>query len=92
MFLFIGVSTSELLFIGFVAVMLFGANKIPELARTLGKGMRQLRDATNTIKNEINNSSPTNHLDTSVVDDVQNEIHQIKEEMEKPIRQIKRNS
>lgn len=92
MFLFIGVSTSELLFIGFVAVMLFGANKIPELARTLGKGMRQLRDATNTIKNEINNSSPTNHLDTSVVDDVQNEIQQIKEEMEKPIRQIKRNS
>lgn len=92
MFLFIGISTSELLFIGFIAVMLFGANKIPELARTLGKGMRQLRDATNTIKNEINNSSPTNHLDTSVVDDVQNEIQQIKEEMEKPIRQIKRNS
>lgn len=92
MFLFIGISTSELLFIGFIAVMLFGANKIPELAKTLGKGMRQLRDATNTIKNEINNSSPTNHLDTSVVDDVQNEIQQIKEEMEKPIRQIKRNS
>lgn len=92
MFLFIGISTSELLFIGFIAVMLFGANKIPELAKTLGKGMRQLRDATNTIKSEINNSSPTNHLDTSVVDDVQNEIQQIKEEMEKPIRQIKRNS
>lgn len=92
MFLFIGVSTSELLFIGFIAVMLFGANKIPELARTLGKGMRQLRDATNTIKNEINNSSPTNHLDTSVIDDVQKEIHQIKEEVEKPVRQIKRNS
>ena len=50
------ISSPELLFILFVAVLLFGTNKIPEIARTLGKGMRQLRDATSEIKEEINKS------------------------------------
>ena len=50
------ISTPELLFVLFVAVLLFGTDKIPEIARTLGKGMRQLRDATSEIKNEINKS------------------------------------
>ena len=45
------ISTPELLFVLFVAVLLFGTDKIPEIARTLGKGMRQLRDATSEIKN-----------------------------------------
>ena len=46
------ISSPELFFILFVAVLLFGTDKIPEIARSFGKGMRQLKDATSEIKNE----------------------------------------
>lgn len=34
-------------------VIFFGAKKIPEIARGLGKGIREFKDATKEIKNEI---------------------------------------
>ena len=37
--------------------MLFGSKKIPELARGLGKGIRELKDASNEIRKEIKKSS-----------------------------------
>ena len=37
--------------------MFFGANKIPELARGLGKAMRELKGASNEIKKDIRDSS-----------------------------------
>ncbi|MBF6609216.1 MAG: twin-arginine translocase TatA/TatE family subunit [Flavobacterium sp.] len=63
-----GIGGSELIFIVFIVLMLFGADKIPEIARTLGKGMRQLRDATNDIKSEITRSADENELAKSVTD------------------------
>ena len=51
MFLFI--SGPEIFVILLIVVMLFGADKIPEIARGLGKTMRQVKDATNDIKREI---------------------------------------
>jgi len=36
-----------------VVLLLFGANKIPEIAKGLGKGMREFRKATDDIKKEI---------------------------------------
>ena len=51
------ISGAEIAFIGFILVMVFGADKIPEIARGLGKGIRQVKDATNDIKREITNSS-----------------------------------
>ena len=51
------ISGAEIAFIMFILVMVFGADKIPEIARGLGKGMRTLKDATNDIKNEITNSA-----------------------------------
>lgn len=39
-----------------VIVMFFGSDKIPELARGLGKGIREFKDATNGIQREIQNS------------------------------------
>ena len=47
----------ELFFIVLVIVMLFGAKKIPELARGLGKGMRELKNATGDIQREITESA-----------------------------------
>ena len=53
-FLFIG--AAELVFIALAVVMLFGANKIPEVARGLGKAIRQVQHATDEIKSEITRS------------------------------------
>ncbi len=41
----------------FIVVMVFGADKIPGIAKGLGKGMRQLKDATEDIKQEIQKSA-----------------------------------
>ena len=78
------ISTPELLFVLFVAVLLFGTDKIPEIARTLGKGMRQLRDATSEIKNEINKSVDKAGIDTSLIDEVKEEVEKAKEGLEDP--------
>ena len=56
-------SFGEMLMIALVIVVLFGPNKIPEIARTLGKIMAQLKNATNDIKSEIQKSSESNGLD-----------------------------
>lgn len=54
--LFFDIGSSELLLILIVIVIFFGANKIPELARGLGKGIRQFKDATGSIQREIEKS------------------------------------
>lgn len=53
--LFIG--GQELLFVLLAVLLLFGANKIPEIARMIGKGMNEFKKAANDIKQEINDSS-----------------------------------
>ena len=55
MLLFIG--GPEILIILLFVVLFFGANKIPELARGLGKAMRELKGASNEIKKDIRDSS-----------------------------------
>ena len=51
MFLFI--SGAEIVFVFFIVLLVFGADKIPSIARTLAKGMTQVRQATNDILCEI---------------------------------------
>lgn len=90
MFLFIG--TTEIMFILFIVVMVFGADKIPEIARGLGKGMRMLRDASNDIKSEISKSAEKNGIDTAgVTKDVQEELDKVKEDLEDFTGSVKRN-
>ena len=43
----------EIITILLVILLLFGAKRIPEIARGLGKGIREFKDATNDIKNEL---------------------------------------
>ena len=43
----------EWIIIVLVVVLLFGAKKIPELAKGLGRGIREFKDATKEIKEEI---------------------------------------
>ena len=62
MFLFI--SGAEIFIILVIVVMLFGADKLPELARGLGKGMQQLKNATNEVKKEITDGVKKQGIDT----------------------------
>ena len=44
---------TEILLIFLAILLLFGAKRIPEIARGLGKGIREFKDATNDIKQEL---------------------------------------
>ncbi len=58
------ISGQEIVIIGLAVLLLFGSKKIPEMARGLGKGMREFRKAADDIKRELNNAAPevTNDL------------------------------
>jgi sec-independent protein translocase protein TatA len=43
----------ELLIIFLVILLVFGAKRIPEIARGMGKGIREFKDATSDIKREL---------------------------------------
>lgn len=75
------ISGGEIFFIMFIVVMVFGADKIPGIAKGLGKGMRQLKDATEDIKHEIKKSADKQGIDTSFVSDIQKDIDEVKENM-----------
>ncbi len=54
-FLFLGgLGGWEVLLIMLVVLLLFGAKKIPELARGLGQGIREFKDASSEFKSELN--------------------------------------
>ncbi|MEO0558527.1 MAG: twin-arginine translocase TatA/TatE family subunit [Bacteroidota bacterium] len=48
----------EIIAILLVILLLFGAKRIPEIARGLGKGIREFKDATNDIKKELTVEAP----------------------------------
>ncbi|MDF9797260.1 sec-independent protein translocase protein TatA [Catalinimonas alkaloidigena] len=50
-----GLGGWEIMVILLVVLVFFGANKIPEIARGMGRGIREFKDATKEIKNEVEN-------------------------------------
>ena len=50
--MFSGIGTFEILIILFIILLLFGAKKLPELAKGLGKGIKEFKKASNDIKEE----------------------------------------
>lgn len=48
-----GMSPGSMILIILVIVLFFGAKRIPELARGLGKGIREFKDATKEIQNDL---------------------------------------
>ncbi|WP_136668548.1 twin-arginine translocase TatA/TatE family subunit [Flavobacterium sp. H122] len=81
-----GIGGGELILIIFIALMLFGSEKIPDIARTLGKGMAQLKNATNDIKSEIQKSSTGQEL-TQLTNDFNKEVEGIKQNVQNRILQ-----
>ena len=89
------ISGVEIAFILVFVLLIFGADKIPEIARGLGKGLRQVKDATNDIKSEISKSADKQGLNLDVTKDigknVSKNLKQIKDDVEGFGGSIKRN-
>ena len=52
------ISGQEIVILALAVLILFGSKKIPEMARGLGKGLREFRKAADDIKRELNQSAP----------------------------------
>ena len=59
-FLFLNLGGGEIFVILLVVLIFFGAKRIPELAKGLGKGMREFKDAMNGVENEVRNAANSN--------------------------------
>lgn len=51
--LFGNLGTTELIIIVFIILLLFGAKKIPELMKGIGKGVRSFKEGMDEVKDEI---------------------------------------
>ena len=54
--LFFNFGGGEIIVVLLVVLLFFGSKKIPELARGLGRGMREFKDATSGVQREIEDS------------------------------------
>ena len=59
MILLFGISGGEIFVIMLFVLVFFGADKIPGIARTMGRTIRQVKDATADIQRDIQNSANT---------------------------------
>ncbi len=95
-----GIGGGEFFVIILIVLMLFGSDKIPEIARTLGKGFQQLKNATNDIKGEIHRSADVDGIKKTFTDigtdnmakDINQEIDKVREnidDMSGPIKRIR---
>tara|TARA_B100000575_G_C23136756_1_gene660558 strand:- start:3212 stop:3490 length:279 start_codon:yes stop_codon:yes gene_type:complete len=90
MFLFI--SGAEIVFVFFIVLLVFGADKIPSIAKTLAKGMTQVRQATNDIKSEIQKSvdKDIDNTTKNLSQDFQHEVDKVKKDFKDLGDSIKR--
>ena len=54
-----GIGAPELVLILIVGLIVFGPGKLPEMGRTLGKGLREFRKASNALTAAINTPDPS---------------------------------
>lgn len=87
---FLFISGAEIGFILFIVLLVFGADKVPEIARGLGKAIRQVKDATNDIKSEITKGAEKQGIDIDITSDVQKQIDQVKDDIDDVTGPIKR--
>ena len=87
--MFTFISGAEIVFVFFIVLLIFGADKIPSIVRGLAKGMTQVRNATNEIKSEIQKSVDIDPS-KSITSELTKEIDQVKEDFDKITGSIKR--
>jgi sec-independent protein translocase protein TatA len=80
------ISGQEIFILALAVLILFGSKKIPEMARGLGKGMREFRKAADDIKRELNQSAPDIK---SGLEDIGKDIKDSTEELKKDFNKFK---
>ena len=75
------ISGAEIVFVFFIVLLVLGADKIPSIAKTLAKGMTQVRQATNDIKSEIQKSTDV---------DIQNPTKNLTQDFKKEVDKVKK--
>jgi sec-independent protein translocase protein TatA len=80
------ISGQEIVILALAVLILFGSKKIPEMARGLGKGMREFRKAADDIKRELNQSAPDIK---SGLDDIGKNIKESSEELMDDFKKFK---
>lgn len=63
-----GIGTQELLIIFLIVLLLFGANRIPEIGRALGKGIRDFKRATREMDEDLDVKRPAGRPDETPSD------------------------
>ena len=84
------ISGAELIFTFFIILLVFGADRIPSIARTLAKGVAHVRNATDEIKTEIQKSVETNNPTAGVGKELKNQVDKVKEDFDDLTDSIKR--
>ena len=84
------ISGAELVFVFFVVLLVFGADRIPSLARTLAKGMTQVRQATKDIKSEIQNTVDIDDSTKSISKSIEKQVDKVKKDFDDVEDSIKR--
>lgn len=62
--LFMGLGMQEMLLIGLVILIFFGARKIPEFMKGLGKGVREFKDGIKEVKKDAGDDNQTSATKT----------------------------
>ncbi|MFD1000564.1 twin-arginine translocase TatA/TatE family subunit [Ohtaekwangia kribbensis] len=58
-----GVGFQEILLIGLFVLVFFGAKKIPEFMKGLGKGVKEFKDAVKDVKKEVEDAGTTGKIE-----------------------------
>ena len=90
---------SEILLILFAILVLFGADKLPGFAKSLAKGLREIKKATDEIKEELTKNSneiveefkEIKNQTTSGIEDIKHSADKIIESSTEPLKDIDKN-
>ncbi len=81
------ISGAEIVFVFMVVLLVFGANRIPEIARTMAKGIQQVKNASRDFREEIEKSAEAQGLDTK---ELKKEVNDLKKEFDDIAGTVKR--
>ena len=84
------ISGAEIALIFFIVLLVFGADKIPSIARTMVKSITQIKQATNEIKSEIQKSTDINESSDSITKELKKEFKSAKKDFDELKDSLKR--
>lgn len=78
------IAGSEVIIILLFILVFFGAKSIPGFSRSLGRGIRQIRDASDEVKDEIRKTTGSMRADMNL----KRQIEEVTESVKKPLKDV----